>query len=242
MRRAAVHGGALFCTIAIIAAVFAGTARAGHGRNTKLQRDERLRLDDHDSGFDDNPESTTTTAEPPTTTTTAPDSTTTTTAAPTTTTSMVPDSTTTSEPTTTTTTTAPPASGSRSLLWGAWIGTQLTGTQPPWDMNAVTSFAYLAGKQPSLVNWSSPFYSADSCNGYCPFVTSNFDRVRNNGQIPFFSWNSARERETSATRRSRPVRRTPTSRRGQPPQELGTSPVLALRLGNERLLVPVGCR
>jgi beta-mannanase len=76
------------------------------------------------------------------------------------------------------------------MYWGAWIGSQLTGTQPPWDMNAVTKFAGLAGKGLSLLNWGSPFYSASNCNGYCGFVATNFDRVRNSGAIPFFSWAS----------------------------------------------------
>jgi hypothetical protein len=76
------------------------------------------------------------------------------------------------------------------MYWGAWIGSQLTGSQPPWDMNAVSAFANITGKSPSLLNWSSPFYSATNCNGYCPFVAANFDRVRNYGAIPFFSWGS----------------------------------------------------
>ena len=28
----------------------------------------------------------------------------------------------------------------RSIYWGAWIGDQLTGEEPPWDMTAVTQF------------------------------------------------------------------------------------------------------
>jgi hypothetical protein len=58
-------------------------------------------------------------------------------------------------------------------------------------MNAVSSFANLTGKAPSLLNWSSPFYNASYCPGYCPFVTTNFDRVRSYGALPFFSWNTS---------------------------------------------------
>ena len=125
---------------------------------------------------------TTTTAAPATTTTAA---TSTTTAAPTTT--IAP---TTFVSSTTTATTAPTAPSTRSMYWGAWIGSQLTGAQPPWDMNAVSAFANITGKSPSLLNWGSPFYSATSCSGYCPFVAANFESVRNSGAIPFFSWGS----------------------------------------------------
>src|SRR3954471_18116656 len=32
----------------------------------------------------------------------------------------------------------------RPTYWGAWIGPQLTGNQPPWDMSAVGRFSELA--------------------------------------------------------------------------------------------------
>src|SRR5215471_9895085 len=38
-------------------------------------------------------------------------------------------------------------SGSRPIYWGAWIGSQLTGSQAPWDMNAVSAFEALTGKR-----------------------------------------------------------------------------------------------
>jgi len=77
-----------------------------------------------------------------------------------------------------------------SLLWGAWIGTQFTGSEAPWDWNAVTAFEQgnAGGKHLSMVHWSSPFYSLAWCGGYCNFGTSMFQKVRDNGVIPFFSW------------------------------------------------------
>ncbi len=33
-----------------------------------------------------------------------------------------------------------PAPATNSIYWGAWIGSQLTGTEAPWDMNAVSAF------------------------------------------------------------------------------------------------------
>ncbi|HET9729811.1 MAG TPA: glycosyl hydrolase [Acidimicrobiia bacterium] len=126
-----------------------------------------------------------------TSTTTATVTTTTvTTLAPAPTTTATTTTTTVPAPVPTTTTPAPTPSG-HALYWGAWIGSQFTGTQPPWDMTAVSAFASRAGKPPSIINWSSPFYSSAWCNGYCTFATSNFDNVRRYGAIPFFSWNSA---------------------------------------------------
>ncbi len=40
------------------------------------------------------------------------------------------------------------APGKRGLFWGAWIGPQLTGTQPPWDMSAVSHFEQQTGQGP----------------------------------------------------------------------------------------------
>ena len=127
------------------------------------------------------PSTTTTTSS--TTTTTAPlsggtSSTTTTTTAPTTT-------------TTTTTTTAPPGSTTTpgsSILWGAWIGSQYTGTEAPWSVSAIDDVQNEVGKGLSLVNFSSPF--ATSSGSYYNFDSTAFSNVRNYGAIPFFSWGS----------------------------------------------------
>jgi Glycosyl hydrolase family 26 len=77
------------------------------------------------------------------------------------------------------------------LYWGAWIGDQLTGTEAPWDMNAVSSFEQMAGKGASIVNFSSPFAdcSASPCD-YYHFPKDSMERIRAHGSIPFFSWAS----------------------------------------------------
>lgn len=117
--------------------------------------------------------------------------TTSTTAAPTTTTTAAP--TTTVAPTTSTTapsgtsTATPTGTSTSGIYWGAWIGKQLTGTEAPWDMNAVASLATQVGKQPSVVHWSSPFRNS-STGSYYGFQTAQFDAVRSYGAIPFFSW------------------------------------------------------
>src|SRR5690349_4446373 len=54
----------------------------------------------------------------------------------------------------------------RPLYWGAWIGDQLTGEEPPWDMSAVSQFEGVVGKGLSLVALGSPFADCSSppCN------------------------------------------------------------------------------
>jgi hypothetical protein len=80
--------------------------------------------------------------------------------------------------------------GTQKLYWGAWIGSQFTGTDAPWDMNAVADFEKLTGKPLSLINFSSPWQNCYStCKNY-NFDTTAFDNVRNHGSIPFFSWGS----------------------------------------------------
>ena len=75
--------------------------------------------------------------------------------------------------------------------WGAWVGSQLTGTEAPWDMGAVDKFEQLAGKRVSTVHFSSPFADCSSspCRFY-EFQSGVMDRIRDRGAIPFFSWGS----------------------------------------------------
>lgn len=77
----------------------------------------------------------------------------------------------------------------RPLYWGAWIGDQLTGTNPPWDMNAVTIFERVVGKGMSLIEFSSPFQdcSQGPCRFY-PFPEAAMNNIRAHGSIPVFSW------------------------------------------------------
>ncbi|HEY0392479.1 MAG TPA: glycosyl hydrolase [Solirubrobacterales bacterium] len=83
-----------------------------------------------------------------------------------------------------------PASAS-SLYWGAWIGDQLTGTEAPWDMGAVSKFEQSVGKQLSMVHFAAPFAdcSRNPCSFY-KFPTESMEDIRNHGAIPFFSWSS----------------------------------------------------
>jgi hypothetical protein len=75
--------------------------------------------------------------------------------------------------------------------WGAWIGSQLTGTAAPWDMSAVSKFEGKTGKAVSLLEFSSPW--ADCSRSPCSYYTfpwDPFNAVRAHGAIPFFSWGS----------------------------------------------------
>ena len=77
------------------------------------------------------------------------------------------------------------------LFWGGWIGSQLTGDEAPWDMNAVAEFEGIANKGMSVVNFSSPFANCSSSKcSYYDFPTQPMESIRSHGSIPFFSWGS----------------------------------------------------
>jgi hypothetical protein len=83
-----------------------------------------------------------------------------------------------------------PTPSTTPLYWGAWIGDQLTGTQAPWDMSAVSKFEQMTGKKLSLIHFSSPFANcASTCYDY-PFPAGAMDNIRNHDAIPVFSWAS----------------------------------------------------
>jgi hypothetical protein len=77
------------------------------------------------------------------------------------------------------------------LYWGAWIGSQLTGTEGPWDMGAVSKLEGMVGKGASIVNFSSPFAdcSKSPCSFY-KFPKTEMEGIRSHGSMPFFSWAS----------------------------------------------------
>ena len=79
----------------------------------------------------------------------------------------------------------------RALYWGAWIGSQLTGREAPWDARALSAFERQVGKRASLVNFSSPWQdcTVDPCRDYA-FDRVAMDTIRSHGAIPFFSWGS----------------------------------------------------
>ncbi|MET0558019.1 MAG: glycosyl hydrolase [Solirubrobacterales bacterium] len=80
----------------------------------------------------------------------------------------------------------------KGLYWGAWLGDQLTGTQPPWDMSAVSKFERTMGRGLSIVQFAAPF--ADCARTPCtpfPFPTAQMRTIRAYGAIPFLSWSSA---------------------------------------------------
>ena len=84
-----------------------------------------------------------------------------------------------------------PRNGPGTIYWGAQIGDHLTGTQAPWDMNAVNRFEEMAGKRQSLIHFAAPFANcaASPCYRYS-FPTALMEQIRNRGAIPFFSWAS----------------------------------------------------
>jgi hypothetical protein len=75
--------------------------------------------------------------------------------------------------------------------WGAWVGSHLTGTAPPFDMSAADKFEQMTGKTMSLLEFASPFAdcSISPCSFY-RFPTTYFEAIRDRGAIPFLSWSS----------------------------------------------------
>jgi mannan endo-1,4-beta-mannosidase len=86
---------------------------------------------------------------------------------------------------------ATPSAATGPLYWGAWVGSQLTGDEAPWDMGAVSKFEGMAGKGASAVNFSSPFAdcSRNPCSFY-KFPKAEMEGIREHGSMPFFSWAS----------------------------------------------------
>ncbi len=77
------------------------------------------------------------------------------------------------------------------LYWGAWIGSQLTGTEAPWDSGAIDKFESMAGKTAAVVNFSSPFADCSQAPcSYYDFPAAEMDDIRARGSIPAFSWAS----------------------------------------------------
>jgi hypothetical protein len=83
-----------------------------------------------------------------------------------------------------------PTPSASSVYWGAWIGNQLTGNQPPWDMTAVTKFEGMAGKKLSILNFSAPFANCASTCYFYKFPVNEMNTIRSHGSIPFYSWAS----------------------------------------------------
>jgi hypothetical protein len=82
--------------------------------------------------------------------------------------------------------------------WGAWIGSQITGTSAPWDMNAVGYFEQLVGKGLSLIEFSSSWQICyrGNCQPY-EFPREGMENIRAHGAIPVYSWGAESSPRTS---------------------------------------------
>jgi hypothetical protein len=87
-----------------------------------------------------------------------------------------------------------PAAASRTpqpLYWGATIGPQITGSQAPWDMNAVSRFEEISHKPASIIQFFQPFAEcAGSSCSFFSFPTTPLENIRQHGSIPVLSWSS----------------------------------------------------
>ena len=81
-------------------------------------------------------------------------------------------------------------SAQANVYWGAYIGTQFTGTAPPYDMTPVLDFSHET-RGLSIVSFGSPWENCASvpCSGYA-FPSSAMTSIRNYGAIPMLSWSS----------------------------------------------------
>jgi hypothetical protein len=79
----------------------------------------------------------------------------------------------------------------RPLYWGAWIESQLTGSEAPWDMTAAHRLEDSVGHRLSLLQFSAPFARCEGgrCSHYS-FPTAEMEKIRAHGAIPVFGWNS----------------------------------------------------
>jgi hypothetical protein len=82
------------------------------------------------------------------------------------------------------------AASSRPLYWGAWIGSQLTGEEAPWDMDAAQQFEAKVDRGLSLIEFSAPFASCEPGCHFNRFPLTPLESIRRHGAIPLFSWNS----------------------------------------------------
>jgi mannan endo-1,4-beta-mannosidase len=85
---------------------------------------------------------------------------------------------------------APESGSGGPVFWGATIGTQLTGNQPPWDMSAVTKFEEDAHKKVSMVNFFQPFANCNPSCSFYSFPSGPMENIRTHGSIPVLSWSS----------------------------------------------------
>jgi hypothetical protein len=80
--------------------------------------------------------------------------------------------------------------GPRHSYWGAWIGSQLTGEEAPWDMEATEQFEEKIGRGLSLIEFSAPFADCEPGCHFSSFPLTPLEQIRLHGAIPVFSWNS----------------------------------------------------
>jgi Bacterial Ig domain/Glycosyl hydrolase family 26 len=83
-----------------------------------------------------------------------------------------------------------PSPTSGPILWGATIGSHLTGNQAPWDMSAVTKFEENARKKASMVQFFQPFANCNPGCSFYKFPTNPMESIRTHGSIPVLSWSS----------------------------------------------------
>jgi Glycosyl hydrolase family 26 len=88
---------------------------------------------------------------------------------------------------------APAASAAPEMYWGAYLGNQFDGAEPPYDMSGADAFEASVGKKMSLLEFTLPWAKCYSlpCD-FLPFPEREMDAIHAHGSIPVFGWASYR--------------------------------------------------
>lgn len=89
---------------------------------------------------------------------------------------------------------APGASAAPDTYWGAYLGNQFGGAEPPYDMSGADAFEASVGKKMSLLEFTRPWAKCYSlpCD-FLPFPEREMDAIQAHGSIPVFGWASFRQ-------------------------------------------------
>jgi hypothetical protein len=89
---------------------------------------------------------------------------------------------------------APASAAAPDAYWGAYLGNQFNGAEPPWDMSGSDAFESLVGKKMSLLEFTLPWAKCYTlpCD-FLPFPADSMDAIHARGKIPVFGWASTRQ-------------------------------------------------
>jgi hypothetical protein len=89
---------------------------------------------------------------------------------------------------------SPAATAAPEVYWGAYMGNQFNGAEPPYDMAGADAFESMTGKKMSLLEFTLPWAKCYElpCD-FVPFPRASMEASRARGYIPVFGWASFRQ-------------------------------------------------